>query len=149
MPAIPVVTKTGPRSYVPAAGTTVAAGTFVEGTAAGRIRTAVAGSARWLGVAIQDAQAPEQIVTTASVNGGRPVLNMVTLPQNTAVEYGGSEVNVVFSAAAQFGDPLVITAGGQVAPAGATPAPGSICGRCTSPNGVAGAGQVGLVRIAL
>lgn len=63
--------------------------------------------------------------------------------------FGGAEVPVVYSAAAAFGDPLVITAGGQVAPAGATPAGGTIVGKCTSPNGVAGAGQVGLVRIAL
>ena len=46
MPAIPVVTKSGPRSYVPAVGTVVTAGTFVEGTAGGRIRTAGAGSTR-------------------------------------------------------------------------------------------------------
>lgn len=149
MPGTPVVSNGGPRTYVAAAGTTITSGTFVEGRAGGRIGTAAAGSVRWLGVALQDAIAPEQLVTTAVTNGGRPVLNMTTLPQNVAVAFGGAEVTVVYSAAAAFGDPLVITAGGQVAPAGATPAGGTIVGKCTSPNGVAGAGQVGLVRIAL
>src|SRR5688500_7364779 len=102
MPAVPQVTKGGPRSYVVVAGQTVTAGTFVEGRAGGRIGTAAAGSVRWLGVALQDASAPEQLVTTATNNGGRPVLNMVAPAQNVAVAYGGAEVNVVFSAAAQF-----------------------------------------------
>jgi hypothetical protein len=149
MPAVPVVTNGGPRTYVAAAGTTITAGTFVEGRANGRIGTAAAGSVRWLGVALQDSIPPESLVTTAVANGGRPVLNMTSLPQNVAVAYGGAETTVVYSAAAQFGDPLVITAGGQVAPATGTPAAGALVGKCTSPNGVSGAGQVGLVRIAL
>jgi hypothetical protein len=149
MPAVPQVTKGGPRSYVVVAGQTVTAGTFVEGaTTGGRIRTAVAGSTRVLGVALQDAIAPEQLVTTATNNGGRPVLNMTTLPQNVAVAYGGVEVNVVFSAAVGFGEAVVVTAGGQAGPAPATPDARTIVGRCTSPNGVSGAGQVGLVRLA-
>jgi hypothetical protein len=148
MPAIPQVTKGGPRSYVPVAGQTVTAGTFVEGRAGGRIGTAAAGSTRVLGVALQDAAAPEQLVTTAALNGGRPVLNMVTPAQNVAVAYGGVEVNVVFAAAAAFGDPIIVAAGGQATPAGATPDARTIVGRCTSPSGVSGAGQVGLVRLA-
>jgi len=149
MPAVPQVTKGGPRSYVVVAGQSVAAGTFVEGRAGGRIGTAAAGTTRALGVALQDAIAPEQLVTTATNNGGRPVLNMTTLPQNVAVAYGFVEVNVVFSAAAQFGDRLVVTANGQVAPAGATPDQRTVVGICTSPSGVSGAGQVGLVRVTI
>lgn len=80
MPGTPVVSNGGPRTYVAAAGTTITSGTFVEGRAGGRIGTAAAGSVRWLGVALQDAIAPEQLVTTAVTNGGRPVLNMTTLP---------------------------------------------------------------------
>lgn len=145
------VTKTGPRTYVPASGTTVTGGTFVEGRAAGRIGTAAAGSLKWLGVALGDAQSPEArdtaTVPAAGLNG-RPVINFGQWPTNTAVAYSGAEVPVVYSAVAAFGESLVITANGQVAPAGATPDARTICGKCTEPAGVTVVGAVGLVRIA-
>ncbi len=79
---------------------------------------------------------------------GRPVLAAALLPVNVGVAYSGIEVPVTYSAAAVFGDALVATALGQVAPAAAAPDARSIVGRCTAPNGVA-AGGTGLMRIAL
>lgn len=149
MSGITQVTKTGPRSYVPASGTVVLGGQFVEGRANGRIGTAAAGSLKVLGVALSDAQSPEGLATgseTAIVNG-RPVTNYAQLPTVTAVAYSGAEVPVTYSAAATFGDVLVCTADGKVAPAGATPDARTIVGKCTEPAGVA-LGAVGLVRIA-
>lgn len=148
MAGIPQVTKTGPRTYVPAVGTTIVGGQLVEARAAGRIGPAAAGSLKVLGVALTDAQAPESLVTTSALVGGRQVLNMAPLPTRVAVAYGGIEVPVTYSAAATFGDLLVATANGQVGPAGATPDARTIVGRCTEPNGVVSAGQVGLMRTA-
>jgi hypothetical protein len=144
------VSKTGPRSYTPASGTTVIGGTFVEGRAGGRIGTAAAGSLKWLGVALGDAQSPEALVTATSPAAGlngRSTINFGQWPTITAVAYSGAEVPVKYSAAATFGDSLVITANGEVAPAGATPDARTIVGKCTEPAGVA-LGAVGLVRIA-
>lgn len=147
MPSVVQVTKTGPRTYVPASGVVIAGGQVVEARAGGRIGPAAAGSTKFLGVALQDAIAPEDVVTGAATVNGRPVLNTAILPQNVAVAYGGVEVPVVFAAAAAFGDLVICAANGQVTPAGATPDARTIVGRCTSPNGVSGAGQVGLVRL--
>jgi hypothetical protein len=151
MPSIPQVTRTGPRTYVPATGTPVTAGQVVEAhpTVPGRIRPAAAGSTRVLGVALQDAIAPEDLSTAATTVNGRPVLNTAVLPQNVAVAYAGTEVTCTFAAAANFGDALITAANGQVTPAGPTPDARTIVGRCASPNNVAGAGQVGLVRLGI
>jgi hypothetical protein len=150
MPAIPQVTQTGPRTYSPGLGITVLAGQLVEafadGVRGGRIRPAGAGSARVLGVALQDAIAPEDLVTSGTTVNGRHVLNMNVLPQNTAVAYDGVETTVTYSAAAAFGDRLVATANGQVAPAIATSDPRTIVGICTAPAGMTAPG-VGLARI--
>ena len=104
----------------------------------------------WLGVAITDANSPEDVNTalgTATMSGGRPVVNMAPFPTNVAVVSHGSEVPVVYAAAANFGDALICAANGQVTPAGATPDARQIVGKCTAPNGV-GIGAVGLMRIA-
>jgi hypothetical protein len=148
MPAIPQVTKTGPRTYVPASGVTVLAGQVVEARTGGRIGPAAAGSLVVLGVALQDAIAPEDLVTTSTTVANRSVLNTAVLPQNVAVAYGNVETTVTYSGAATFGQLLVATANGQVAPAGATPDARTIIGRCTSPAGV-GAGAVGLIRLGI
>jgi hypothetical protein len=148
MPAIPQVTKTGPRTYVPASGVAISAGQLVEARAGGRIGPAAAGSLVVLGVALQDAIAPEDLVTTPTTVGGRSVLNTAVLPQNVAVAYAPIEVPVTYAAAATFGQLLVAAANGQVTPAGATPDARTIVGRCTAPAGV-GAGQVGLARLGL
>lgn len=147
MPSVVQVTKTGPRTYVPAAGVSVVGGQVIEARAGGRIGPAAAGSVVVLGVALQDAIAPEQLVTEAATVNGRPVLNTALQPQNVAVAYGGTEVPVVFAAACAFGALVIAAANGQVTPAGAAPDARTIVGRCTAPNGVSGAGQVGLVRL--
>lgn len=152
MPAIPQVTKGGPRTYVAAAGVSITAGQVVEARAGGRIGPAADGSLVVLGVALQDAIAPEDLVTTPTTVGGRQVLNTAVLPQNVAVAYSGVEVPVVYAAAASFGQALVAAANGQVRPYDPTAAPGHadtanrIIGRCTAPAGVA-AGATGLIRL--
>jgi hypothetical protein len=148
MPGIPQVTRTGPRTYVPASGVSVLAGQLVEARAGGRIGPAAAGSTVCLGVALQDAIAPEDLVTTAATVGNRSVLNTAVLPQNVAVAYGGVEVQVTYAAAATFGQSLIAAANGQVTPAGATPDARTLVGICTAPGGV-GIGAVGLMRVTI
>lgn len=143
MPAVVQVTKTGPKTFTPAE--PILGGQLVEARAAGRIGVAAAGSFKVLGVAVTDAQSPDAVVTTATLAGGRPVLNAAILPVNVGVAYGGIEVPVVYAAAAAFGDKLVAAANGQVAPAGLTPDARSIVGTCTAPAGVA-LGAAGLMR---
>ncbi len=147
MPGIPVVTKQSQRTYKPAVGVTVIGGQLVEGRASARIGPAVAGSLRCLGVAVGDATAPESLVTGAVAQGGRQVVNAAPLATLVAVVSGGAEVPVTYAAPAAFGELLIAAANGQVTPAGAAPDARTIVGRCTEPNGVAGAGQVGLARI--
>lgn len=147
MPAIPQVTKTGPRTYTPADNATITGGQLVEAVAGGRIQPAGAGSLVVLGVAVTDAIAPEDVVTTAAVVGGRSVLNTAVLPQNVAVAYGGVEVPVTYAANASFGQKLIAAANGTVTPAGATPDARTIVGTCTQPGGVVVAtNPVGLMR---
>ncbi|EKT83048.1 scaffolding protein [Rhodococcus phage Mbo4] len=148
MSGVTQVTKTGPRTYVPASGVAVTGGQLVEGRAGGRIGPAAAASVKVLGVALADAIAPEDVVTTPTTVNGRPVLNTALLPTNVAVAYGNVEAKVAYSANANFGDLLVATANGTVAPAGATPDARTIVGRCTEPAGVVFAtNPVGLARI--
>ncbi|WP_032376005.1 hypothetical protein [Rhodococcoides fascians] len=148
MSGIVQVTKTGPRTYVPASGVAVLGGRLVEGRAGGRIGHAAAGSLRVLGAALNDAIAPEDLVTTPTTVAGRPVLSAAILPQNVAVASGGVEVRLTYSANASFGDALVATADGTVGPAGAAPDARTIIGRCAEPNGVVFAtNPVGLTRV--
>lgn len=146
MPGIVQVRKGGPGTYVPASGVAVTAGQVVEARAGGRIGPAAAASLVALGVALQDAIAPEDLVTTAATVGGRAVLNTAVLPQNVAVvQDPGVEVPVVYAAAASFGQFLICAANGQVTPAGAAPDARTIVGKCTAPAGV-GAGATGLMK---
>lgn len=147
MAGIPMVTREGQRTYVPAVGSPVTGGQLVEARTGGRIGPAAAASVRVLGVALTDAVAPEDIVTDPVLSGGQYVLNAAPKAQNVAVASNGKEVPVTYSAAAAFGDLLVATANGQVAPAGATPDARTIVGRCTAPAGVVTPGTVGLMRI--
>ena len=149
MPAVPQVTQHGPRTFTPAVGQIIFGGQCVEGTTGGRVKVAAAASTRFLGVAVTDARAPEDVnaaLNTPVVVDGRLTVNAAPLPGNLAVAYAGTEVPVVYAAAANFGDLLVCAANGQVTPAGATPDARTIVGRCTAPNGV-GAGATGLMRI--
>lgn len=141
------VTKTGPRTYTPAADATIAGGQLVEARTGGRIGIAGAGSTKVLGVALTDATGPELLTLTAQTVNGRPVLNTAVLPTAVAVAYGGIEVPVTYAAAAAFGDKLIAAANGQVTPAGATPDARTIVGICSAPAGVA-QNAVGLMRTA-
>ena len=145
MPGIPVVRKSNP-TYTPASGVAITAGQVVEARTGGRIGPAAAGSLVALGVAIQDAIAPEDLVTQATTVGGRSVLNTAVLPQNvTVVDTPGHHVPVVYAAAATFGQKLICAANGQVTPAGAAPDARTVVGVCSAPGGVA-LGATGLMK---
>jgi len=128
--------KSGPRTFTP--GANIRGGRVVEPHAtAGRIQEAGAGSVRWLGVALTDAQSPDAVVTGPVVGGdGRPVTAMYSLPITVAVADGGIEVKVTYAANAAFGDRLICAANGTVTPAGANPDARTIVGKCTEPMGV-------------
>jgi hypothetical protein len=118
MPGIPVYSKTGPRTFTPANDSVqIVGGLLVEARSGGRVGVAAAASVHVLGVALTDAQAPEALVTTPTV-----------------------EAQLTYSANASFGDLLVATANGTVAPAttgtGGLMNPLTIVGRCTEPLGV-------------
>lgn len=150
MPGVPQVTQGGPKTFVPADNAFVRGGRFVEAVSPGRIQEAAAASVRWLGVALTDAIAPEDVSTTTTTDAqGRPVTPLYSLPTSVAVAYSGTEVPVTYSANAAFGDPLVITGAGAVGPAGAAPDARTVVGKCTEPLGVVFAtNPVGLCRIA-
>ncbi len=151
MPGVSQVTKTGPRTCTPAATKSVRGGRGVEYVAGNRIQEWGAGTTRSAGCALKDAIAPEDVGSQVSTDGtGRPVLNTVVLPTETAVAYGGDEVPMVYAANANQGDPLIAAANGTVTPAGATPDARTIVGRCTQPGGVVVAtNPLGLVRLAI
>jgi hypothetical protein len=150
--SISIVRRAGDnRTGIPASGTTVTGGQVVEGRAAGRIGTAGAASVTWLGVALYDAQAPEGVVTTPTVVGGRQVLNAAPLPTSVALAEPGDEVPVSYAASAAYGAPLICAAAGAVTPAGAAPDARQVVGKCTEPNGVTVSGTpvVGLMRVGI
>ena len=133
MSGIPQVTKQASKTYAPVEN--ILGGQVVEGRVGG-IGVAAAGSFKALGVAVNDAQPAANLVTTPVVVNGRPVLNAAPLPTIVTVVARGIEVPVRYSANAAFGDKLVVTANGTVAPAGATPDARSIVGTCTQLEGV-------------
>lgn len=145
MSGISIRTQRGPRTYTPVEAIT--GGQLVEGRTAsgGGVGVAGAASVVVIGVALFDAQAPSALVTTTTTGAdGRPVLNTAQLPTAVAVAGSGQEVPVTYSATATFGQKLVATAAGTVAPAGATPDARTIVGHCSAPGGVASA-AVGLM----
>lgn len=138
MPGVPIVTRSGPRTYTPIDNAVIKGGQVVEATTTpGRIQPAGAGSLKVLGVATLDAIAPEDVTNgQGTASDGRPVV--AAIPQNTktAVAYGGDEVPVEYAANAAFGEYLIAAANGKVTPAGATPDARTLIGRCTEPGGV-------------
>jgi hypothetical protein len=156
MPGIAQYTKTGPRTYSPASGTTVKGGQLVDAvnvapalTNVGRIQPSAAGSTVCLGVALTDAIAPEQVNTspTTDATTGRPVIDMFSAPTTVAVADGGIIVPVTYAANAVFGQALIAAALGTVTPAGATPDARTIVGWCRQPGGVVvGTNPVGLMK---
>ena len=151
MSATVQVTKTGPRTYSPAAGQVVRGGRGVKFVAGGRIQEWGAGDTNNAGAALTNAIAPEDVNTAPGTDSfGDPTLNTRIRPTTTAVAYGGDEVPMVYAANANQGDLLVAAANGTVTPAGATPDARTIVGRCTQPGGVVVATNPrGLVRLSI
>lgn len=143
MSAVPQVTKTGPKTFVPAEA--IAGGQVVEARAAGRVGVAAAASLKVLGIAVTDGINPEAFVSSGTVVNGLPTIDATQMPAHVVVAYGGIEVPAKYNAAAAFGDRLVVAALGTVTPAGATPDARTIIGICAEPAGVA-SGATGLVR---
>lgn len=148
MPGIAQVTRTGPKTFTPASGEAIRGGLLLEARAAGRVGVAAAGTLKFVGVALTDAQAPEQLVTGPATDAaGRYVLSAAQFPTTVACAYGGVEVPVTYAADCTFGALLIAAAGGTVTPAGATPDARTVVGRCTEPLGVTVAtNPVGLMR---
>lgn len=141
MSAIPMVTKQGPKTF--SVVETVRGGQVVEARTGGKIGVAATDSTSVLGVSIGDATPPANNDTTDAF--GNPVISAVSVPEHTAVAYGGIEVKCVFAAAAGFGEAVVSAGDGKVKPAGEAPT-GRIVGYVTEPAGVSAADKSGLVR---
>ena len=131
---------------------TVKGGQLVEARTAavaspgiGNIGVAAAASVKVLGVATKDARVPASNETTDTF--GNVTVDVTQITEFTAVGVEGV-YPVLYSANAAFGDPLVATANGTVAPAGVTPDARTIVGRCWEPGGVVFAtNPLGLVKI--
>lgn len=151
MSATVQVTKTGPRTYSPAAGQVVRGGRGVKYAANGRIQEWGAGDVLNAGVALTDAIAPEDVGGQAGTDSfGRPILNTVIKPTTVAVAYGGDEVPVYYTANASQGQLLVAGAAGAFTPVTADVDPRLVVGRCTQPGGVVFATNPrGLARLAI
>lgn len=150
MPVVTQYRQGGPATWEVVEAVT--GGQFVEARTGGKIGVAAAGSTKALGVALADAKPKGPAFVGPTQPGGAGTqYNLDSgrlLPAYVAVAYHGTEVAVKFSANAAFGDLLVVTAAGTVAPAGATPDARTIVGRCTEPGGVVVATKpYGLVRI--
>lgn len=149
MSAIPEVTKTGPRTY--AVVEVVIGGQLVEGrpttNGVNGIGVAGAGSVKCLGVALLDTIPDAAVVTEPTVDNFGTA-NLLVATQNTrcSVANAPAEVPVKYSANAAFGDRLVVTAAGTVAPAGANPDARTIVAICAQPGGVL-SGAKGLTRL--
>lgn len=139
--------KTGPRTYTPADNAVIRGGRVVAPSAIqpGRIVEAPVGSVDHLGVALTDAIAPEDVVTSSVVGAdGRPVTALYSNPTTVAVADSGIEVKVTYAADCPFGAWLTCAADGEVTPAvypGDAAAslnldPRKIVGQCREPLGV-------------
>ncbi|QDF17100.1 head scaffolding protein [Gordonia phage William] len=149
MPGIVQVTQGGPKTFTPADDVVIKGGQLVEARSGGRIGVAAAGSFKVLGVALNDALAPEDFPGSDTTDAlGRTVVSAVPVPTTVAVAYAGTEVKVTYAANAAFGDKLVAAANGTVTPAGTTPDARTIVGICTEPAGVTVSTKaVGLIRL--
>lgn len=112
----------------------VIGGQLVEARTGSKVGVAAAASVKVLGVATTDATPTPPGSTTDAF--GNPVISMVPIDKYTAVGGNGRIYPVTYSANAAFGDKLVATANGTVAPAGATPDARTIVGECREPGGV-------------
>lgn len=125
--------ESGPVTYEVNA--VVRGGRLVEPDAAtGKVKECAAGSFKVLGVATTDALPTPAANSTDQF--GNQIIVMEPIDQYTAVGGNGRIYPVTYSANAAFGDKLVATAAGTVAPAGAAPDARSIVGECREPGGV-------------
>jgi hypothetical protein len=125
---------------------TIVGGQLVEARAGGVVGVAAAASVKCIGVATKDAT--PTVAGTGTDAYGNPTLALQYVTNTVAVGGSDSIYPVTYSANAAFGDRLVCTANGTVAPAGATPDARTVVGYCAEPNGVVFATQpVGLAKI--
>ncbi|MGB0971356.1 MAG: hypothetical protein ACPGVG_10385 [Mycobacterium sp.] len=115
MPGVAIVLKQGPKTYTPADDSTITGGDIVAAGAASRCVVAGAGALNVLGIALNDAIAPEDVASAAS--GTPPTLAAVPANTKVAVAYGGMEVDgVTYAADCAEGVALVAAADGEVTP---------------------------------
>lgn len=125
---------------------TIVGGQLVEARAGGLVGVAAAASVKCLGVATKDAT--PTVAGTGTDAYGNPTLALQYVTNTVAVGGGDTIYPVTYSANAAFGDALVVTANGTVAPAGAAPDARTVVGRCVEPNGVViGTNVIGLAKI--
>lgn len=111
-----------------------------------KVKEATAGTTKCLGVATKDAKPRGS--TTGTDEFGNDTITMVNVTEFTAVGGSNAIYPVTYSANASFGDMLVVTANGTVAPAGAAPDSRTVVGQCREPGGVVVAtNPVGLAKI--
>lgn len=143
MPGVALVLKEGPKTYTPADNAVITGGDVVTASTAGRVVRGGAGDIRVVGIALNDAIAPEDETSTAS--GTPPTLAAVPANTKVAVAYGGMEVDgVTYAADCAEGAPLVAAANGDVTPfTGFSATAGNpnvdfslIIGWCAEPGGV-------------
>lgn len=143
MSGVPIVFKQGPKTYTPADNSVITGGDVVTATIGGRVAVGASGDLRVVGIALNDAIAPEDVVTTPT--GTPPTLSAVPQVTKVAVAYGGMEVDgVTYAADANEGDALVAAANGDVTPfTGFSATAGNpnvdfrlIIGWCAEPGGV-------------
>jgi hypothetical protein len=135
MSGVPIVFKAGPKTYTPADNSVIAGGDVVIAATGGRCAVGGAAALNVVGIALNDAIAPEDVVTAPS--GTPPVLAAVPQPTKVAVAYGGMEVDgVTYTADCAEGLALIAAANGDVSPAGATPDARTVIGWCAEPGGV-------------
>jgi hypothetical protein len=129
--------KLGPDTAVVSAAVTGGQLLEADSTNVGYVHPAGAASTTVVGVATADAQ-------PSGTNPTNP-LNISWAHPEVGIEYGPADVDVVYSTNAAYGQLLIAAANGQVAYS-ATPAVGTIVGRCTQPTGVV-AGAAGRMRL--
>lgn len=143
MSGVAIVFKQGPKTYTPADNSVVKGGDVLAAGTGGRCVVAGAGALNVVGIALNDAIAPEDVVTAAT--GTPPVLAAVPQATKVAVAYGGMEVDgVTYAADAAEGVALVAAANGDVTPltgfAAGEDQPNvnfaQIIGWCAEPGGV-------------
>lgn len=99
-----------------------------------------------LGVAHTDA-APDGTLVDGTDTFGNPIQNEYTVSKYVAVGYTGV-YKIQAAGAIAPGASVVVAAGGMVATAGATPAAGTVVGRCVNSAGVA-TGELASIRLNL